>query len=130
MAAFSNNGWAPVALMEHYDIEEEGAGMDKVERVREQVEELKTMGYYLLDTIHIVENILDEEEEKEDSTDKLKPCPFCGKEVRIEIGGTHGYDLKMFIDCCVYMFGGYLTGNQEFDDGREDALINKWNKRS
>ena len=51
---------------------------------------------------------------------KIKPCPFCGKQVELKHSGTHGYDLMTYISCCSIMHGIY---------GKENELIKRWNKR-
>ena len=61
---------------------------------------------------------------------KLKPCPFCGKEVKIDYVGDHGYDLHTEINCCVKMFGNCLTGNPKYDEGHEKVLTEYWNRRT
>lgn len=51
----------------------------------------------------------------------IKPCPFCGKPVKVQEKGTYGYDLHSYISCCAIMYGDY---------DKQQELINKWNTRS
>lgn len=62
-------------------------------------------------------------------SEELKPCPFCGCEVKICIGiyGLHGMPYRYAIyhpenDCMMECFTSYFTDNKEY-------LINDWNKR-
>jgi len=66
--------------------------------------------------------------QKEDDM-KLKPCPFCGKEVKLHHVGTHGYDLHVAIGCCITLRSDGLIGIPHLDEPKEQELIAKWNRR-
>ena len=61
-------------------------------------------------------------------TDKIKPCPFCGKEPRIIVdeGPDVGFD-EYLIDCdCI---SGIEVYGHEVDGDTEESTIAKWNTR-
>lgn len=62
-------------------------------------------------------------------SDKIKPCPFCGEQAKVSIGGMSD-DPYLKIGCCVFMVGkSRLTTEHERALDRRD-LIARWNRRA
>lgn len=64
---------------------------------------------------------------------ELKPCPFCGEEIkRYSIGTANGYVYELKISCCMEFD---ITGDELlFADGEPFKVgldaIEKWNRRA
>ena len=64
---------------------------------------------------------------------ELKPCPFCGKEIkRYSIGTADGYVYELKISCCMEFD---ITGDEPiFADNRPHMIgldaVEKWNRRA
>ena len=59
---------------------------------------------------------------------KIKPCPFCGSEVRIYDFGKHGYGIGCTKNGCI-CYAWERGCSLLFMNPNPEVMIKKWNKR-